>query len=121
SNLMAYVSGGSVISQNGVIQISAATTATITTLSAGISGGGTASITGAISLNKITDIIDAHVSGSANVTGNNNVEITATEAATISSLSGQGAGGESGGIGGAAAYNDISATVRAYIDGASVT
>jgi len=52
SNLMAYVSGGSVISQSGVIQISAATTGTITTLSAGISGGGTASITGAISLNK---------------------------------------------------------------------
>src|SRR5207244_11952673 len=37
------------------------------------------------------------------------------------SLSGQGAGGSSGGIGGAAAYNEISTVLRAYINGATVT
>ena len=48
-------------STNGGVAVSAESTAFIKSLSAGISGSGTTEISGGVSLNKIANVIDAHV------------------------------------------------------------
>jgi len=106
------------------IALGATSGAMIKTLSAGIAGSGTVSISGAVSLNDIANTVDAHISGVSApkiVAATEAITISAADASTINSLSGQVAVSGTAAIGGSAAYNDIGNTVKAYTEGAVLT
>src|SRR5262249_17726585 len=90
------------------------------TLSAGVAASGSVSLAGAVSWNKMGNTVDAHVADGATLTTPGTVTVSATDNATIASLSGQAAGGNAGAIGGAAAYNEFHETLRADINNATI-
>jgi hypothetical protein len=115
----AFVETATVVA--GSLEVLSTSASSIKTLSAGLSGAGTVSITGAISLNKIRNTLDAHIQGAATVTVSEKAQVSASNTSTIESLSGQAGGAGAVGIGGAAAYNEISGTTRSYVENATVT
>jgi len=120
NDVRAYVENSTVISTTDNVSITASSANTIKSLSAGISGAGTAAISGAVSLNKIGGETNAH-SLNSTVTGAKGVSITATETSTIQSISGAAGGAGTAGIGGSAAYNELTNTVKAYAENGSIT
>lgn len=102
------------------VNISAASTNTIKSISAGVSGAGTAAITGAVSLNTIGGETSAK-STNTTLNASKGVSLSATETSTIRSISGAAGGAGTAGIGGGAAYNELSNTVVASIDGGTIT
>ncbi|MHC4507326.1 MAG: FG-GAP-like repeat-containing protein, partial [Planctomycetota bacterium] len=109
------------VSASGDISVSAASTAEIMTLSAGLSGAGTVAITGAVSLNDMDVVLRASIAGGANVTADSDVNVQAVDGSLIQSLAGQVSGAETAGIGGSAAYNEINNRIESFIDDATVT
>jgi hypothetical protein len=117
----APVAGYSVRSGSGSVTLGVGSSPTIKTLSAGLSGSGTAAISGAVSLNKIHSTLDAHFGTRADVSALSAIGASAEDKSTIKSLSGQIAVGVKAGIGGAAAYNDIANHVKASVSDAKLT
>ncbi len=103
------------------VGLSAVATADLQTLSAGVSGSGTVSIAGAVSLNDIHNTVDSHIADDATVTANENIDLLAQDNSTIQSLAGQISAAGVVAIGGSAAYNEIHNTVKAYADHATLT
>jgi filamentous hemagglutinin family protein len=122
----AYIYNADLEATEGSISVSALSEATIETLSAGIAGAGTVTISGAVSLNAINNSIYASISNSLLTLGKTvsalgAIHITATDNSEIKSLSGQIGGAGAAAIGGSAAYNEIENTIFSYIKNAVVT
>lgn len=116
----AYVDDSDLSSSEDAVAISAESTAVIKSLSAGISGSGTASITGAVSHNIIDNTTSARVTGASSVTAAGKVILSAEDTSTIKSLSGQAAVAGEAAVGGAASYNKIHNAIESYSDGSTL-
>src|SRR5262249_15599149 len=115
----AYIDGGHVAGP--AVDVAAETDATIKAIAAVGSGSGSIAASAAQTLNTIQNTTSTHVSGSAVINVAGDLQITATDDSTITSLAGTGAG--SGTAAGALAIgtNDISNSIVANIEGATVT
>ncbi len=108
----AYISGSSVTSTSGTVKVESKGNNTIESLSAGASVSGQVALTGSVSVNNITDTIQAYVLN-GNITANN-LNITSQDHATIKSLAGQVSASGGGSVGAAVAYNNIGNSIQAY-------
>ena len=119
SNIKAYISDSSLTSSAGQVKVSANDTSTIKSLSAGASVAGEVAITGSVSVNNISNTIDAHTLSSTITAGS--LEISANDDSTIKSLAGQiSVGIGAAGVGAAVAYNNIGNTITAYAQGSTI-
>ena len=100
----------------GHLTLSAETNANIQTLSAGVSGAGTAAISGAVSSNAVNGLIVARISNGAVATVSGDVAVLADDNSLIQSISGQAGGAGTAAIGGAAAYNEVANSVTAGME-----
>lgn len=116
----AGIDGGAQIDA-GSVAVEAQLASILTVIGVGGAGSGAVSATAGMALNDIHALVDAHVGGGAFVESSGSVRVSALDASTISSFSGNGAGAAYVGIGAAAAYNEIANTVRALVDDATVT
>ncbi|NOY98118.1 MAG: hypothetical protein GXP40_02800 [Chloroflexi bacterium] len=95
--------------------------AEIWTLSVGAAGAKNTAIAGSVSVNAITNTIDAHISNGSDVDASGDVTVAAKDASLIKSLAGQVAISiSSSAIGAAVGVNMIGNTVKAYIDDSNV-
>ncbi|MBN1586078.1 MAG: leukotoxin LktA family filamentous adhesin [Candidatus Omnitrophica bacterium] len=126
SEIQSYIDNAGAASLSDKVELSATTSSLIKTLSAGISGAGTATITGAVSLNDISNKVSAYIANTPGagqtptVTAQKNVNLTVQDTSTIQSFSGQIGGAGTAAIGGSASYNDISNELFAYTENAHV-
>ncbi len=123
----AGIANSTVTSDEGNVVLTADCQVTLETVSAAVANGSTFALAGAVSLNNIDNQILAYVTGSE-VTSNNTsdeiledkavpgITIQAIDSSTIRSMAGQLSISSSAGIGGAAAYNEINNTVKAFVD-----
>ncbi|RKY41296.1 MAG: hypothetical protein DRP85_06715, partial [Candidatus Makaraimicrobium thalassicum] len=102
------------------VNLKATSDAEIKTLSAGAAGSKNTAIAGAVSINTISNTIDAHISNGANVAASGNIDVIATDTSTIKSLAGQVAVAGTAAIGAAVAINRIDNTLIAFIDSSFV-
>ena len=129
----AYLEGSKVILQ-GDLTVAALSTSVIGSLTAGGAGSAGTTLAGSVSINMITDTIDAHISQAAtadpnSTTGNvssvqtsGNVVLSATDTSVLVSLAGGIAVSETeAAIGAAVSYNLIQNTLTAYVDSSTVT
>ncbi|KUG05437.1 hypothetical protein ASZ90_017119 [hydrocarbon metagenome] len=127
NKIQAGIVNSKVTSSEGNVILITNSEATLETVSAAIANGSTFALAGAVSLNNIDNQVLAYMTGSevtSNNTSNEIVEgeevpgitIQAIDSSTIRSLAGQLSISSSAGIGGAAAYNEINNTVKAFVD-----
>jgi len=121
STITAYVDGATVTSTGSTVTVSAASTSSLEALTVGGAGAAGFAAGAAVSLNSISNTVDAHVNGGSSVSAPGAVSVTATDAPTIQSLAGGVAGAAGAAIGAAIATNDIGSRITAYVDGATVT
>ncbi|HHV64893.1 MAG TPA: hypothetical protein GXX46_07465, partial [Peptococcaceae bacterium] len=101
------------------ITLSADCLAGIETVSAAAAGAGTFAAAGSVSLNYVKDTILAFISASnvtaGNVDSEGSIKVQARDISSIKSVSGQINFSGAAGLGAAAAYNEITNTVKAYV------
>ncbi|HET9216574.1 MAG TPA: VCBS repeat-containing protein, partial [Terriglobia bacterium] len=102
------------------INVHATTDADITAVTVAGTGAGGFALGGSISLNEISNALDAHISADAEILATAAVQLRAHDESNIGAFAGSGAGAGGAAIGAALTTNDIASTVLAYIDGASV-
>ena len=76
---------------------------------------------GSVSLNSISNLVDAHITINSNVIAPGAITVTATDRPTIQALAGGVAGAGAAAIGAALATNEIGDTDTAYIDRSTIT
>jgi hypothetical protein len=103
----------------GDITLSAAENAHVEALSVGVAAASTVSVTGGVGINDIADTVTSAITNKVDLKAKGDVSVLATDASTVSALTGQ-AGGALVGLGGAVSFNQIQNHVRAYIDGSQV-
>ncbi|HUU83030.1 MAG TPA: hypothetical protein VM243_05950, partial [Phycisphaerae bacterium] len=116
----AYVHDSSLNSAGSLI-VHAESSATIKTISAGGGGAQTLALAGAVSLNKISNTIDARVSGASVINAAGTISIEAHDSSTIWAIAGNVAGAGKAALGASVGYNDVDNTVKAHIDGSSTS
>ena len=119
NTVKSYVDSSSVIvtaGNAGNIRIVATSDATISTLSAGISGSGTASVAGSASSNLIHNDVRAYINGGT-VTTDDNILVQAESDDTITSYAGTLSGSGTVGVGGTVVVNQLDNDTQAYISG----
>jgi filamentous hemagglutinin family protein len=121
NTVSAVIDASTVDSTGSTVSLTASENSTIESLSAGVSGAGTAAITGAVSLNQIGNVTEAHVGNGSTVTAAQDITLAAGDVSTIRSLSGQATGAGVAAIGGAAAYNEIANITRVHADDSTLT
>ena len=117
------------IGLSGTVTVTARDNAVIGngTLGVGVTtGDGGLAGAASVSVNRITDTTDAHISNtlgtSSSVTSGGTVSLSATDTSTIVSVAGGVAGAAKGiAIGAAISYNLIQNSILAYVDNSSVT
>ncbi len=119
NTVQAYVDNATI--NANALDIEAKSDADINALVVAVSGSGTVAANGSISLNWIRKDIKAHISGGANVTTTQNVNLLAWDISDIRSISGQISGSGTVAVGGAVSYNEIANKISAYIDGSTTT
>ncbi|HHX24932.1 MAG TPA: hypothetical protein GX723_13150 [Thermoanaerobacterales bacterium] len=120
---------GSQVSTNGDIILIAESDSAIFAVSAGLAGSGKLAFAGSVSVNFIRNDIQSFIKNSTVSSSNSNTEVTdghypgvtvyAANTSNIFSIAGQVNFSGKEGIGAAAAYNDISNTIQAYIGDAN--
>ena len=119
TNVESLVLNSTVDAGNGGLLIRAASTGTIESLSAGASVSGQVSLTGSVSTNIINGGTRARLDNSTASAGSY-LSLGAIDTSTIRSLAGQiSVGLGAAGIGGAAAYNEISRSVITAVSGSN--
>ena len=119
--ITAYVNHATVTSTAGSVEIAVSSIASVESLTVGVSGAGGVALAGSVSLDSITNTLDAHISGGANVTALGPITVSAGNQSSIESLAGgvAGAGGVAAGT--SLATNDIGGTITAYVSGPATT
>ncbi|MEH2109077.1 DUF4347 domain-containing protein [Nostoc sp.] len=117
----AYISGSQVTSTNNGVTVQATLAPNIANITAGGAGAGTAAVGGSLTVNNINTATTAYISNHATVQAQQNVQVLATNNATIQSLAGQISGAGTAAIGAAVAVNNSSSATQAYISDSSVT
>jgi hypothetical protein len=106
---------------SGDLSITAGSTSVIGSLAAGVAVAQETALAGSLSINQITDTIDAHIGADSWVMSGAAVSLSATDKSLIVAIAGGGALGNSGKAGGASiGYNRIANTITADIAGATV-
>ena len=125
----------------GTLQLIAGSTPELVSVAAGVGASSSEelAIGGSVSVNSIANTIDAHISGGSDVTAQDDITITGTQAASMVAVAGALAVSSATALAGAFSYNYIGATVdpanpvagqdttnpqnaiSAYIDGSTVT
>lgn len=114
SNTTTATVNGATLICGAAVEALASGTSSIQALAAGLSASAESAVAGSLSQNMTSSVIEAIVSD-ADIQAAGRIEIAAEDSATIESFSGIIAIGlNSYAIGGAAAYNEISDTVRAH-------
>ena len=115
----AYIDGSNTTSTSGTVKVSAKGTGTIESLSAGASVTTFVALTGSVSVNNITNTIEAYTKN-ATISAKN-LDILAKDTATIKSGAGQLSVAIKGGaVGAAVAYNNIGNKVKAYSENSDI-
>ncbi len=82
-------------------------------------GAGTVAADAAISVNDIANRSDAHITGSANVTASQSLDVQAQDSSTIVVITGAGAGAGAVAVAAGVSTNYVQNTVTAFVDGAA--
>lgn len=114
NNYQAYVIDSTLEAGRDII-IEADNLAGIETVSAAAGGAAGEALGGSVSFNLIESTILAHIT-SSDLAAGSNIKLLASDGSAIKSVSGQVNFSGSQGLGAAAAYNQISNTVKAYVD-----
>ena len=125
--ITAGISGSTITSSGGNVNLIAVSDASIEAISAALAGAGTFAGAGSVSLNEISNQTSSYIINSTVSADNSSnalvddhlpgVYLSAIDTSIIRSLSGGVGIGGSAGLGGAAAYNEIANSVKAYIEG----
>ena len=105
NSLNATLSGGSISAQS--VSVKADNEAQISSIAAAGSGAGTASVAAGVTINTIGGVVDAAITGAAQVFGDDGVTVEATDHSSIGSLAGGAAVAGTAGVGFAVAVNRI--------------
>ncbi|MEM7578444.1 MAG: DUF4347 domain-containing protein, partial [Cyanobacteria bacterium P01_A01_bin.80] len=122
NQIKSYIDKSKVVTNSGSINLDANSTAKIETLSAGaqiVGGKAAGAFGGSRSNNTIANTISSYISNSAEVTANQNLDVTTKDKSTIRSLAGQIAiagGKAAAGVGVAWATNEVKNQVNSYIN-----
>jgi len=117
----AYVDGSTVNSSAGTIEVTAASNATISALTIGAAGAITFAAGGSVSLNEISNILDAHITNNAIVNASGQISVLTVDRSTIDANAGGFGIAAVAAVGASIATNDIDNLTWAYIDGSTVT
>jgi Domain of unknown function (DUF4347) len=117
----AYISGSQVTSVNNGLNIQAAISPTVENITVGGAAAGTFAFGGSVTVNYINTQTLAYISNNSTIKTLQNVNIFASNDASIRSLAGQVSGAGSAAIGAAVAVNNSNGTTAAYITDSSVT
>jgi filamentous hemagglutinin family protein len=117
AKVQAQVSGGSLVSQAGSVDVTAQREGAIEVWAASGAGGGTAGFAGSIAINDLGGETSALVADGANVKAAHNVLVQAVAADTIDSQAGTVALGGTVGGGGAVTVNDLHSQTTADVSG----
>ncbi|MBW4598225.1 MAG: DUF4347 domain-containing protein [Calothrix sp. FI2-JRJ7] len=119
NKVQSYISGSQVTAN--VITVKSNLTAGISNITAGGTGAGTFAAGGSVTVNNIKTTTSAYISNNATVQTQQNVEVLATNIATIKSLAGQANASGTAAVGAAVAVNNSSSTTEAYINSSNIT
>jgi hypothetical protein len=111
----------SILDVAGQVKLLAQQKAQIWSTSAAGAGGQKVGVAGALSANVINSTIDAHISNGSNVQATGDISLSAFDDADIRALAGNVAGAGNAAVGASISYNQITDTVKAYIDSSHVT
>lgn len=117
NDIKAYLTGGSISSSSGHVDLSATDGTTISSLAGAVAGGGKASLGAAVAVNELAVTVSAYVAAS-NVTSTlSRVRLNASTTSTIRAIAAAGAGAGNGSLAGAVTTNQIDNSVDAHISG----
>ena len=108
-------------STSPAIDVNAATTSTIINATVGGAGAGSVAIGGSVSVNDISDTTEAYISAGSHVTAPGEIDEAGSDQSVIAVLAGNIAGAGTVAAAAAVATNNVSNTVKGYIDGSTVT
>ncbi len=139
NTITAYIDNSTLTTQ-GSLDVSAVSSPTLVGIGVGVAGSEKISIGGSVSVNSIANAVDAHISGDSNVHAHGNINISASQSASMVAVTGGiGVSVQSAAVGAAISYNYIGApydpanpvaydksglatnTISAYIDASTVT
>jgi hypothetical protein len=104
------------------IQVKAHTNSDIDAISIGVAGAQTVALAGSVSLNEISNTVEARITGPTGSATGDTVTVAAVDDALIEAVSGSGAGAlEFGAVGAAGSTNTIGGTTTAAIEDATVS
>lgn len=119
--IRASSTGATLTATQGSITLASDSASTITTISAGGSGGGAVGIAGSAAINLVGNTVESFISGGS-ATADGSVAVTANSANQTDIYGGTVSIGGAVGLGGSAAVNVLSGITRAYLaDNAVVT
>ena len=119
NTILASVNGADV-TVSGALTLSATSAAKISNITVGGSGAGSFALGGSVSLNDITNTVEASISGAA-IVDSGSLSVTASDTSEIDAVAGGIAVSGSAAVGAAVATNDIGNTILASVNGADVT
>ncbi|MBD3316856.1 MAG: hypothetical protein GF344_13800, partial [Chitinivibrionales bacterium] len=111
----------SVITSATSLEVNAKSTPIIKAIVAGVQGADSFALGASFAMNTMNNTVDAHISGTSDVTIPGAVTVHALGTPTIQALAGGVGGSLSSSVGATAAINNISDTIKAYIDAATIT
>ncbi|MBD2214422.1 DUF4347 domain-containing protein [Nostoc linckia FACHB-104] len=117
----AYITGSQVTSMNNGLTIQADISPTVENITAGGAGAGTFAVGGSVTVNHISTQVLAYIGNNSTIQTQQNINILATNNATIRSLAGQISGAGTAAIGAAVAINNSSGLTSAYIANSNVS
>ena len=139
NTITAYIDNSTLTTQ-GTLDVSADSSPTLVGIGVGVAGSEKISIGGSVAVNSIANAVDAHVSGDSNVHAHGSINLSASQSASMVSVTGGiGVSVQSVAVGAAISYNYIGApydpanpvaydksglatnTITAYIDASTVT
>jgi len=116
----AYINGSTATSSSASITISAVSTSSLKSLTVGGAGAAGFALGGSVSLNSTANLIEAYISGAANVTAWNAISVTAANSTTVQALAGGVAGAAAAAIGAALGTNNLGDDVNAFVNASTI-
>ncbi|MFM6155609.1 MAG: beta strand repeat-containing protein [Sphaerospermopsis kisseleviana] len=119
NQVKAYIRNSRATANNVLVE--ANLTAEVNNITVGGAGAGTFALGGSVTVNNIDTQVLAYISNNSTIKTQQNISISATNNATISSLAGQVSASGTASVGAAVAVNNSSGNTKAYISDSSVT
>ena len=121
NTLMTFIDGATVTSQTGDVDVTASSDPMLNSAAFAIAGANSFALGGSVILTKDRNVVDSAIDDGAMVTAQGSVLVSATDTPALQIAAGGVSGSESVAAGAAVVINDIGDTVKAHVDGATVT